>query len=241
MRIEASAQSGVHASLCICHPAHHGVYPPIPPCTPPCLPRYTLCYTAVLPYPDAAGAPTHAGVRGRGAPTRRMAWVRGLPVPPGVIPVEDSMPLGAELLRSSCEINVKDWIDEGSLPVYRLRVRHVAQRPPFLLPLFKECYDAQSGPPPSALPSLMSVMPPTMGPGPPFFIFLSRMSMLRRGLSSPLPVHNPGWGITGEQFPRNTPEESDDAQRGFQTRGKQAGITGIKPGNNTPREGELQH
>jgi len=54
---------------------------------------------------------------------------------------------------------------------------------------------------------------------------------MRRGLSSSLPAHKPEMVIPGFPLLRNTPEESDGAQRGLQTRRKREKQGGINPVN----------
>jgi len=58
-------------------------------------------YHAAAVYPDAAGAPTRAAVRGRVAQAGRKAWVRGLCAPPGVKSVNIPMLFSRRSFRSS--------------------------------------------------------------------------------------------------------------------------------------------
>ena len=68
----------------------------------------------------------------------------------------DDGPLRAELLPSSRGLTDKDWIDDGSLSLFYLRVREVAQRGP--LPVLHLSA-------PFCLPSISASLPDYRGVG----------------------------------------------------------------------------
>ena len=87
-------------------------------CTPPwyiCLPSvppwiHPRTYTAVLVYPDAGVAPTRAQLMRPWALAGRKAWVEASLSPLVLKSVNLGMPFRAELLRSSPENKVEDWM-----------------------------------------------------------------------------------------------------------------------------------
>jgi len=102
---------------------------------------------------------------------------------------------------------MKDWIEQGTLPLYSLRLGSCAQSGPFHSghPIVAECWKER-------LPSVQEVrVKVSYGLSlPPCALFASPVSLLDIPLSLPDSGINLGWVFTPGRFPDLTPEESDD-------------------------------
>ena len=90
-------------------------------------PGYTTIPATVLVYRVIAYTTLSVREKEPWALRERIPWVRVLIASQDLESVKERRRLCAELLRSSREIKLKDWIDEGTSPVYTLRLETSAQ------------------------------------------------------------------------------------------------------------------
>ena len=129
--------------------------------------------------------------------------------PPRPKSVNSGVSLCAELFRSSRQLMLKDWIDEGAPSVYSLWLRHVAQSVirSMLHPIVEECAEVRSGTEEGVRVNVVNVLiRRVLGR---LSVNNDRVGIMLRRLLSPHPGNKPGMRI----FRKTVPEKDTGGER----------------------------